>query len=116
MNDKNICYSIYSNLKKNFDKNDFNFIYENNYNKYERTPLVTYLSDINDKNEITNNKGYLFNKKYINNIFYSNQYSKIIKNINSEFYFYQSKTRNEQLYQCMGLYINNYYYIYIIII
>ena len=108
INDKNICYSIYSNLKKIFDKDDFNFIYENNYNKYERTPLITYLSDISDKNEITNNKGYLFNKKYINNIFYSNQYSKITKNINSEFYFYKGKTKNEQLYQWIGLYINNY--------
>ena len=108
INDKNICYSIYSNLKKIFDKDEFNFIYENNYNKNERTPLLTYLSDINDKNEITNNKGYLFNKKYINNIFYSNQYSKITKNINSEFYFYKGKTKNEKLYQWIGLYINNY--------
>ena len=70
--------------------------------------MLTYLSDINDKNEITNNKGYLFNKKYINNIFYSNQYSKITKNINSEFYFYKGKTKNEKLYQWIGLYINNY--------
>jgi hypothetical protein len=105
IDDKNICYSIYSKLKNVFLKNDFNFIYDNNYNKYDRTPLITYLSDLTD---LTNNKGYLFNKKYVNNIFYTNQYSKIIKNIDSEFYFYKGKMINEQLYQWIGLYINNY--------
>ena len=101
---KNICYLIYSNLKNDIDKNNFNFVYDDNYYNNMRTPLIKYLSDINDTN---NNEGYIFNKKYLNNIYYRNKYSKILKDCNNEFYFHKINTSKHVPYQWLGLYIDN---------
>ena len=43
---KNICYSIYSNLKNEID--NINFIYDDNYTNDIRTPLIKYLSDVSE--------------------------------------------------------------------
>jgi hypothetical protein len=58
-------------------------------------------------NNPKNNKGYLFNKKYFYNVYYSNKYSKIYKNNNNEFYFSKIKTYNNTPFQWIGLYIDN---------
>jgi hypothetical protein len=100
-NDINICYSIYSKLKNNIDA--INFIYDDNYSNDTRTPLIKYLSDINDVNK---NNGYLFNKKYLNNIYYTNSFSKFLKTDNNEYYFYKKYTMKEEYYQWIGLYID----------
>jgi hypothetical protein len=100
---KNICYSIYSNLKNEID--GINFICDDNYTKDIRTPLIKYLSDIND---IYDNKGYLFNKKYLYNIYYKNNFSKILKNIDNEYYFIKKSTNKPEYFQWIGLYIDNF--------
>lgn len=100
-NDINICYSIYSKLKNDIDA--INFIYDDNYSKDTRTPLIKYLSDVKDINK---NNGYLFNKKYLNNIYYTNSFSKILKNENNEYYFYKRNTMKEEYYQWIGIMID----------
>ena len=100
-NDKNICHLLYSKLKDKIE--DINFICEDNYSKNTRNPLIKYLSDIKDTN---NNEGYLFNRKYLNNIIYKNKFSKIIKNSDEEYYFHKKKTLKSEKYQWMGTYIN----------
>jgi hypothetical protein len=104
INNKNICYSIYSNLINTIEKSQFNFIYDDNYSKNINTPLIKYLSNINNQK---NNKGYLFNVKYYYDVYYSNNYSKILKNSNNEFYFSKIKTINNTPFQWIGLYIDN---------
>jgi hypothetical protein len=101
--DKNICHSIYSNLKNEIDS--INFIYDDNYSKDIRTPLIKYLSDIKN---INNNKGYLFTKKYLINIYYKNNHSKIIKNYDNSYYFLKKKTNKYEQYQWLGIYLNNF--------
>ena len=98
---KNICYSIYSNLKNEID--NINFIYDDNYTKDIRTPLIKYLSDVSD---VYDNKGYLFNKKYLYNIFYINNFSKILRNIDNEYYFFKKSTHKFEYFQWIGLYID----------
>lgn len=104
INNKNICYSIYSNLIDTIEKSQFNFIYDDNYSKNINTPLIKHLSNINNQK---NNKGYLFNVKYYYDVYYSNNYSKILKNNNNEFYFSKIKTINNTPFQWIGLYIDN---------
>lgn len=101
----NICNFIYHNLRNEID--DFNFIYDDNYTKNIRTPLIKYLSDI-DNNTINNNNGYTFNKKYLYNVFYKNNFSKIFKNENNEFYFYKKETFKEEYYQWIGMYVDTF--------
>jgi hypothetical protein len=104
INNSDICYSIYHYLSQNINKNSFNFIIDDNYETNIRTPLIKYLSDINN---INNNDGYLIDKKYFNNIFYYNKYSKILKNINNEFYFYKKKILKFEDFQWIGIYLND---------
>ncbi len=104
IDNKDICYSIYANLKESIGKNNFNFIYDDNYAKNIRTPLIKYLSDA--KNINTNNNGYLFNKKYLYQIYYTNAHSRVLKNNNDEFYFNKSATTTHTPYQWIGLYID----------
>jgi hypothetical protein len=101
----NICNFIYHHLRNEID--DFNFIYDDNYTKNTRTPLIKYLSDI-DNNTIYNNDGYTFNKKYLYNVFYKNNFSKILKNENNEFYFYKKETFKEEYYQWIGMYVDTF--------
>ena len=101
--DKNICHSIYSNLKNEIDS--INFIYDDNYSKDIRTPLIKYLSDIKN---INNNKGYLFTNKYLLNIYYKNNHSKIIKNYDNSYYFLKKKTNKFEQNQWLGIYLNNF--------
>ena len=105
-NDINICHLIYANLKDKIE--DINFIYDDIYTKNTRTPLIKYLSDLSSLNDIDNNKGYLFNNKYLNNIFYKNRFSKILKSYEDEYYFYKKKTVNPEKYQWIGTYINSF--------
>ena len=100
---KNICYSIYSNLKNEIDS--INFIFDDNYTKDIRTPLIKYLSDVND---IYDNKGYLFNKKYLYNIYYKNNFSQILRNTDNEYYFLKKITNKPENFQWIGLYIDNF--------
>lgn len=100
----NICNSIYYYLKESIGKENFNFIFNDNYSIDSRTPLIKYISDITDIND---NNGYLLNKKYMNNIYYKNTYSKILKNNENEFYFYKKKTTRIEDFQWLGLYIND---------
>jgi hypothetical protein len=102
-NDKDICYSLYSLLKDNIDKNEFNFIYDDNYSDESRTPLINYLTDINN---IYNNNGYLMNNKYFYNIYYQNNYSRILKNEYNEFYFYKTITNKYIPYQWIGIHLD----------
>jgi len=104
INDINICYLIYHYLSQNINKNSFNFIIDNNYETNMRTPLIKYLSDINN---INNNNGYLIDKKYFNNIFYYNKFSKILKNIDNEFFFIKKKMLKSQDFQWIGIYLND---------
>ena len=104
INNNDICYSIYHYLTENIDKNNFNFIFDDNYSNNMRTPLIKYLSDINNVNI---NNGYLFDKKYFNNIFYYNNYSKMLKNNENEFYFYKNKMLKYEDYQWIGTYLND---------
>ncbi len=104
IDNKNISYSIYSNLIDTIEKSQFNFIYDDNISKNINTPLIKYLSNINNQK---NNQGYLFNKKYLYDVYYSNNYSKIFKNNNNEFYFSKVKTFNNVPFQWIGLYIDN---------
>jgi len=103
IDNKNICYSIYSNLKEDIGKINFNFIFDDNYSKDNRTPLIKYLSDIKD---IDNNKGYLLNKKYLYSIYYYNSYSKLLKYKSNEFYFSKKSTNKNIDFQWLGLYID----------
>lgn len=105
VNEQHICYGIYSNLKDIIGLQNFNFIYNDNYSNENRTPLIKYLIDLNDT-ILYKNKGYLFNQKYLYNIFYSNNYSKIMKNYDDEFYFYKMKTTKPVYDQWIGLYID----------
>jgi hypothetical protein len=98
---KNICYSIYSNLKNEID--NINFIYDDNYTNDIRTPLIKYLSDVID---IYYNKGFLFNKKYLYNIYYKNNFLKILKNIDKEYIFIKKNTYQKEYFQWIGLYID----------
>ena len=98
---KNICYSIYSNLKNEID--NINFIYDDNYTNDIRTPLIKYLSDVSD---IYDNKGFLFNKKYLYNIYYKNNFLKILKNIDKEYIFIKKNTYQKEYFQWIGLYID----------
>jgi hypothetical protein len=104
INNNDICYSIYYYLSKNIDKKNFNFIFNDNYTKNMRTPLIKYISDINNVNM---NNGYLFENKYYNNIYYYNNYSKILKNTKDEFYFYKNKMLKPEDFQWIGIYLNN---------
>jgi hypothetical protein len=101
---KDICYSIYTELKKEIGINNFNFIFDDNYSKNSRTPLIKYISDIE---YINLNNGFLFNNNYINNIYYNNKYSKILKNNDDHFYFYKNQTINSEPFQWIGIYIDN---------
>ena len=103
INNKNICYSIYSLLKDDIGKNNFNFIFDENYSNDNKTPLIKYLPDIKD---INNNKGYLLNKKYLYNIFYQNNASKFLKYKSDEFYFYKKSMKNPVDFQWLGLYVD----------
>jgi hypothetical protein len=103
VNNKNICYSIYSLLKDIIGKNNFNFIFDENYSNDNKSPLIKYLSDIKD---INNNKGYLLNKKYLYNIFYQNNSSKLLKYKSDEYYFYKKSTKNPIDFQWLGLYVD----------
>ena len=97
---KNICHLIYSQLKDTIGQNNFNFIYDDNYTNNIRTPLIKYLSEINN---IDNNRGYLLNNKYLYDIIYYNKYSKIIKLDKNEFYFYKNHTDKSIPFQWLGL-------------
>ena len=101
----NICYNIYVKLKDQLNSNNFNFIYDDNYSKNIRTPLIKYLSDVQN---ISNNKGYLFNSKYLYYLYYHNTYSKIMKSEVNEFYFYKVRTIKEEYYNWVGLFIENF--------
>ena len=101
----NICYNIYAKLKDELNSNNFNFIYDDNYSKNIRTPLIKYLSDAEF---ISNNKGYLFNIKYLYYLYYHNLYSKIMKNDMNEFYFYKERTIKGEYYNWIGLFIENF--------
>jgi len=103
INNKNICYSIYSLLKDDIGKNNFNFIFDENYSNDNKSPLIKYLSDIKDVN---NNKGYLLNKKYLYNISYHNKTSKLIKYKSDEFYFYKKSMKTAIDFQWLGLYVD----------
>ena len=100
---KNICYSIYSNLKDNIGNSNFNFILDDNYLKNSKNPLIKYLKDTTN---IDNNKGFLITNKYLYEIFYKNNYSKILKNINGEIYFYKKNTIKYEPYQWIGIYLD----------
>jgi hypothetical protein len=100
---KNICYSIYSNLKDNIGNSNFNFILDDNYFKNSKNPLIKYLKDISN---IDNNKGFLITNKYLYEIFYKNNYSKILKNIDNEIYFYKKYTIKYEPYQWIGIYLD----------
>jgi len=104
INNSDICYSIYHYLSQNINKNSFNFIIDDNYETNIRTPLIKYLSDISN---ININDGYLIDKKYFNNIFYYNKYSKILKNLDNEFYFYKKKMLKSYDFQWIGIYLND---------
>jgi len=106
ISNKNICHLLYSYLKNNKDinSNDFNFIFEDNYDKSKRTPLIKYLSD-KDIN-ISPKKGFLLNEEYLYNIYYHNKYSKILKT-SEEYYFYKNPTIKYEPFQWIGLYIEN---------
>ena len=104
IDNKAICYTIYSKLIETIEKSQFNFIFDDNYTKNINTPLIKYLVNIDNPN---NNKGYLFNKKYLYNIYYSNNYSKIFKNDNNEFYFCKNKSISNVPFQWIGLYVDN---------
>lgn len=101
----NICYLLYSYLKDVIGQNNFNFIYDDNYAKNTRTPLIKYLSEVNN---INTNNGYLLNNKYLYDIIYYNKYSKILKINNNEFYFYKKPTYKSTPFQWIGLeYVDN---------
>jgi hypothetical protein len=104
INNKDICYCIYSYLKDIIGKNNFNFIYDDNYSVNMRTPLIKYLNDITDVN---NNKGYLFNKKYMNNIYYKNNFSQMLKNYDGEFYFNKKRSLKSEPFQWIGLHVDD---------
>lgn len=104
INNENICNLIYNNLSNNIDKNNFNFMFDDNYIQNVKSPLIKYLNTIEGLND---NKGYIFNKKYLYDIYYKNNYSKFLKNSNNEFYFYKNKTNNYKINQWVGLYIDN---------
>ena len=115
INNNDVCYSIYYYLTNTINKSNFNFIYDDNYSKNMRTPLIKYLSDYDSNfSEIQsftflNNNGYLFNNDYLYNIYYSNNYSRILKNKTEtvdEFYFYKKKTLEHEKYQWIGLFLN----------
>jgi len=100
---KNICYLLYSYLKDSIGQNNFNFIYDDNYTKNIRTPLIKYLSEINST---FNNNGYLFNNKYLYDIIYYNKHSKILKINNNEFYFLKKSSKKSVPFQWIGLEYN----------
>jgi hypothetical protein len=104
IHDSNICYSLYYYLSYYIDKNNFNFILDDNYSKDMRTPLIKYLSDINT---VDNQKGYLFDNKYYYNVYYYNDYSKIIKLEKNEFYFYKKRMVKPESFQWIGLHLND---------
>jgi len=104
INDSDICYSIYYYLSQNINKNSFNFVIDDNYETNIRTPLIKYLPDVNN---INTNDGYLIDKKYFNNIFYYNKYSKILKNIDNEFFFYKKEMFKSEDFQWIGIYLND---------
>jgi len=105
-NNKNICNLIYYYLKDEIGISNFNYIYDNNYSINDNTPLITYLNN-SEINEIKNYNGYLFNEKYILNIYYSNKYSKFLKKNNEEFYFYKNKTSKTEAFMWCGLHLND---------
>jgi hypothetical protein len=104
-NNKNICFLIYSHLKDIIGKNNFNFIYDNNYENKARTPLIKYLSEIKNLN---NNNGFLLNNKYLYDIIYYNKYSKLLKINSKEYYYFKEKTVKKTPFQWLGLeYLEN---------
>ena len=105
INNKNICYSIYCLLKDIIGKNNFNFVLDENYSNDNKSPLIKYLSDVKD---INNNKGYLLNRKYLYNIFYQNNTSKLLKYKSDEYYFYKKSVKNSIDFQWLGLYVDFY--------
>ena len=98
IDNSNICYLIYDYLIIYLDKSNFNFIYNDNYTNNMRNPLIKYLSDI----ENLPNNGFDLNKNYLNNIYYNNIYSKILKNEN-EFYYHKSITFKKEPFQWIGI-------------
>jgi hypothetical protein len=106
INNSDICFLIYYYLNKDIEKNNFNFILDDNYLINIKTPLIKYLSDISNIN-INNNNGYLFDNTYLNNIYYYNNYSKILKNSDNEFYFYKKKMLKSESFQWIGVYLND---------
>lgn len=102
INNKNICFLIYSKLKMEIDTIHFHFIDDDNYEKNINTPLIKYLYNIDN---INNNQGFLFNKKYLYHIEYRNNGSLFIKNNKNEYYYYKKKGKYLE-YQWLGLYIN----------
>jgi len=105
-NNKNICNLIYYHLKDEINITNFNYILNNNYFSNGNTLLITYLSS-SQINDIKNCNGYLFNEKHILNIYYSNKYSKFLKNNNEEFYFYKNKTYKTEPFMWCGLELND---------
>jgi hypothetical protein len=102
LNDSNIIKLLYSKLKKSIENANFNFIYNDNYSNNIRTPLINYLSDLNNVTE----KGYIFENKYYYYIYYSNSDSKIFLTTTNEFYFYKNKTIKYTPYLWIGTYLN----------
>ena len=105
-NNKNICNLIYYYLKDEINITNFNYIFNNNYYINDNTPFITYLNN-SQINDIKNYNGYLFNEKYILNIYYSNKYSKFLKNNNGEFYFYKNKTTKTEPFMWCGSELND---------
>jgi len=103
-NNENICYLLYSKLANIIDKNDINFICDENCHDDIRNSFITYLFDYYDFN---NNNGFLFNKSYLIDIFYKNNISKICKNSDNEFYFYKKYMNQYEPFQWIGLYLDN---------
>lgn len=104
LTNSNICYNIYYNLKNEIDNTNFHFIYNDNFANDMRTPLIKYINDIKDINN--NSNGYLFNNKYLYNVYYYNNDSKLLKNEYEEYYFYKRKTNKYTSFQWIGTYLN----------
>jgi hypothetical protein len=103
INNSNILYLLYSKLKSEVEQQNFHFICNENYQYNKRTPMINYLSDIQEMN---NNKGYLFENKYYNYINYTNNNSKMFVTDKNEYYFYKNKTTKYTPYMWIGTYLN----------
>ena len=98
-----ILYLLYYSLQQIIPKENFHFMYPDNFTDKQKTPFIQYLFDIKNTEK---NKGYLLDKDYCNNIYYKNDFSKIVKK-NNEIYFYKKKTLKSEDFQWIGLYVNN---------